>query len=146
MGREAVYRILRFFEIFLNYVYQIGKKCDILHNEVNPTRSKKDRRGVNPMKCPYCGNDESKVVDSRPAEEGSSIRRRREYQRRLLDGQRHRCCFRDEQLRPQQYPHAASTTHRGAEQPELLRRAQPAKPLTSAGSTAAYSGDVLAEA
>ena len=30
------------------------------------------------MKCPYCGNSESKVVDSRPAEEGSSIRRRRE--------------------------------------------------------------------
>ena len=30
------------------------------------------------MKCPYCGNVESKVVDSRPAEEGSSIRRRRE--------------------------------------------------------------------
>ncbi len=30
------------------------------------------------MKCPYCSNVESKVVDSRPAEEGSSIRRRRE--------------------------------------------------------------------
>ncbi|MCB7512459.1 MAG: transcriptional regulator NrdR [Clostridiales bacterium] len=30
------------------------------------------------MKCPYCGFKESKVVDSRPAEEGSSIRRRRE--------------------------------------------------------------------
>ena len=30
------------------------------------------------MKCPYCGHGESKVVDSRPAEEGSSIRRRRE--------------------------------------------------------------------
>ena len=30
------------------------------------------------MKCPYCGNIESKVVDSRPADEGSSIRRRRE--------------------------------------------------------------------
>ena len=30
------------------------------------------------MKCPYCGYGESKVVDSRPAEEGSSIRRRRE--------------------------------------------------------------------
>ena len=30
------------------------------------------------MKCPYCGHKESKVVDSRPAEEGSSIRRRRE--------------------------------------------------------------------
>ena len=30
------------------------------------------------MKCPYCSHPESKVVDSRPAEEGSSIRRRRE--------------------------------------------------------------------
>ena len=30
------------------------------------------------MKCPYCGYSESKVIDSRPTEEGSSIRRRRE--------------------------------------------------------------------
>ncbi len=30
------------------------------------------------MRCPYCGALDSKVVDSRPAEEGSSIRRRRE--------------------------------------------------------------------
>ncbi len=30
------------------------------------------------MKCPYCANPESKVVDSRPADEGASIRRRRE--------------------------------------------------------------------
>ena len=30
------------------------------------------------MKCPFCGHLESKVVDSRPAEEGASIRRRRE--------------------------------------------------------------------
>jgi transcriptional repressor NrdR len=30
------------------------------------------------MKCPYCGYSESKVIDSRPAEEGASIRRRRE--------------------------------------------------------------------
>ena len=30
------------------------------------------------MKCPYCGFRESKVVDSRPADESSSIRRRRE--------------------------------------------------------------------
>ena len=30
------------------------------------------------MKCPYCGYKESKVVDSRPADEGNSIRRRRE--------------------------------------------------------------------
>lgn len=30
------------------------------------------------MKCPFCSHLESKVVDSRPAEEGASIRRRRE--------------------------------------------------------------------
>lgn len=30
------------------------------------------------MKCPYCGYEESKVIDSRPAEEGEKIRRRRE--------------------------------------------------------------------
>ncbi len=30
------------------------------------------------MKCPYCGFYESKVIDSRPTEESTSIRRRRE--------------------------------------------------------------------
>ncbi|GHV10065.1 hypothetical protein FACS1894217_15270 [Clostridia bacterium] len=30
------------------------------------------------MKCPFCGFLDSKVVDSRPTEEGESIRRRRE--------------------------------------------------------------------
>ena len=30
------------------------------------------------MKCPYCGCQESKVIDSRSIEENSSIRRRRE--------------------------------------------------------------------
>ena len=30
------------------------------------------------MKCPYCGCDDTRVMDSRPAEDGSSIRRRRE--------------------------------------------------------------------
>jgi len=30
------------------------------------------------MKCPYCAFQESKVIDSRPAEEGTTIRRRRE--------------------------------------------------------------------
>ena len=29
------------------------------------------------MKCPYCGNSDTRVIDSRPAEEGNSIRRRR---------------------------------------------------------------------
>ena len=30
------------------------------------------------MKCPFCGFDETKVIDSRPSDENSSIRRRRE--------------------------------------------------------------------
>lgn len=30
------------------------------------------------MRCPYCGCEESKVVDSRPADDGERIRRRRE--------------------------------------------------------------------
>ena len=30
------------------------------------------------MKCPFCSYNESKVIDSRPADEGTSIRRRRE--------------------------------------------------------------------
>ena len=30
------------------------------------------------MKCPFCAYTESKVIDSRPAEEGATIRRRRE--------------------------------------------------------------------
>ncbi|SHJ56868.1 transcriptional regulator NrdR [Tepidibacter formicigenes] len=30
------------------------------------------------MKCPYCNFSQSKVIDSRPTDEGSSIRRRRE--------------------------------------------------------------------
>ena len=29
------------------------------------------------MKCPYCSNPDTRVVDSRPAEDGASIRRRR---------------------------------------------------------------------
>ena len=30
------------------------------------------------MRCPFCAHPESKVIDSRPADEGASIRRRRE--------------------------------------------------------------------
>ena len=29
------------------------------------------------MKCPFCAEDNTKVIDSRPAEDGNSIRRRR---------------------------------------------------------------------
>lgn len=30
------------------------------------------------MKCPYCGSDNTRVIDSRPADDNTSIRRRRE--------------------------------------------------------------------
>ncbi len=30
------------------------------------------------MRCPFCGKENTKVIDSRPAEDSSSIRRRRE--------------------------------------------------------------------
>jgi transcriptional repressor NrdR len=30
------------------------------------------------MKCPFCGTDEDRVIDSRPARDGRAIRRRRE--------------------------------------------------------------------
>ena len=29
------------------------------------------------MKCPYCGNPDTRVIDSRPADDNNSIRRRR---------------------------------------------------------------------
>lgn len=35
-------------------------------------------KGEDEMRCPYCESDTSKVVDSRPIEEGNAIRRRRE--------------------------------------------------------------------
>jgi transcriptional repressor NrdR len=33
------------------------------------------------MKCPFCGSPETSVIDSRPADEGTSIRRRRACQK-----------------------------------------------------------------
>lgn len=38
----------------------------------------KYKRGMTNMKCPFCGYSESKVIDSRPTDEGERIRRRRE--------------------------------------------------------------------
>ena len=35
------------------------------------------------MKCPYCGHTEDRVIDSRPTEENTAIRRRRECTRCL---------------------------------------------------------------
>lgn len=33
------------------------------------------------MKCPYCNEDDTKVIDSRPADDNNSIRRRRQCER-----------------------------------------------------------------
>lgn len=41
-------------------------------------REKPKGKVVFPMKCMYCGAADSRVVDSRPADDGASIRRRRE--------------------------------------------------------------------
>ena len=30
------------------------------------------------MKCPFCGADDTRVIDSRPADDNTSIRRRRQ--------------------------------------------------------------------
>ena len=37
----------------------------------------KQRRNEESMKCPFCGHDNTRVIDSRPAEDNNSIRRRR---------------------------------------------------------------------
>ena len=33
------------------------------------------------MKCPFCGEENTKVIDSRPADDNSSIRRRRKCEK-----------------------------------------------------------------
>ena len=33
------------------------------------------------MKCPYCGEENTKVIDSRPSEENNAIRRRRQCEK-----------------------------------------------------------------
>lgn len=38
---------------------------------------KRTYQGGTPMKCPFCGHENTRVIDSRPAEENNSIRRRR---------------------------------------------------------------------
>jgi transcriptional repressor NrdR len=40
-------------------------------------RLQKEVIGGNDMKCPYCSSDNTRVIDSRPAEDNNSIRRRR---------------------------------------------------------------------
>lgn len=41
-------------------------------------KSRYDRRTIVIMKCPFCNAEDTKVIDSRPADENTSIRRRRQ--------------------------------------------------------------------
>lgn len=49
------------------------------HGHAVPARPRQGRVGYARahMQCPYCGSDRTKVIDSRPAERGTAIRRRR---------------------------------------------------------------------
>lgn len=50
----------------------------MLYYDQNQRLIDSDSKGVICVRCPYCGDTESKVVDSRHSEDGLSIRRRRE--------------------------------------------------------------------
>ena len=54
------------------------------------------------MKCPYCNHPDTRVIDSRPAEDGNSIRRRRscdvcgkreQYNRKKIENGVLRACY-----------------------------------------------------
>ena len=55
-----------------------GNRGRIKESNGSPGPAPRDGQEERRMRCPYCGQSESKVVDSRPADEGNSIRRRRE--------------------------------------------------------------------
>lgn len=60
--------------------HEFKKKCG---NQVRDENERKAWRyfgyhAVKKMKCPFCGYEDTKVADSRPNEEGTAIRRRRE--------------------------------------------------------------------
>jgi len=55
------------------FFLQCNTMCDIINSIL--------QMDVMDMKCPFCGYEESKVIDSRPTDEGERIRRRRECMR-----------------------------------------------------------------
>lgn len=83
------------------------------------------------MRCPYCGNQEDKVVDSRLSDEGRAIRRRREC---LACGRRY-----STQERPEEVP-LLVLKRDGSEEPFLIdkveegiRRASKNRPVSQGG-------------
>ena len=59
-----------------NLVYRIYT-IDIKNVRDSAVESIQNQAGGNKMKCPYCGNIDTRVIDSRPADDGTTIRRRR---------------------------------------------------------------------
>ena len=59
-----------------NPVYRIYT-IDIKNVRDSAVESIKNQTGGKKMKCPYCGNIDTRVIDSRPADDGTTIRRRR---------------------------------------------------------------------
>ncbi len=55
-----------------------GKNFSFTGNNLCASFLKGRERGRNRMKCMFCGWDDSRVIDSRPTDEGLAIRRRRE--------------------------------------------------------------------
>ena len=53
-------------------------RADVGKAAGNPFSHSRGQEAHKIMKCPYCSFDESKVIDSRPTDEGERIRRRRE--------------------------------------------------------------------
>jgi transcriptional repressor NrdR len=60
--------------VVLNLTYGFSQESP-LHLNLEKHRIRKETRR---MICPFCRHDDSRVVDSRPADDGSQIRRRRE--------------------------------------------------------------------
>ena len=69
--REIVLGCCRNF-FYINTKHQLDTTQDIVYNE-----GRIGRKAEYIMKCPYCGNPDTRVIDSRPAEDNNSIRRRR---------------------------------------------------------------------
>ena len=53
----------------------LKKKIFIIISVLNINDSRES--GGKHMRCPFCGKENTRVIDSRPADDGDSIRRRR---------------------------------------------------------------------
>ena len=54
-----------------------AERLEIVCQELGAVGQMRDWNGENEMKCPYCNHENTRVIDSRPAEDNNSIRRRR---------------------------------------------------------------------